>query len=76
MNFFEIGPYPLGGEHEGKWAMTITQLRRDAFGIEEQPFHGGPIFDTEEEALRYGVKWVAARGGRVRESVLERLGIG
>jgi hypothetical protein len=76
MEVYEIEPYRLAGEHEGKWAMTITRVRRDRDGIEEQPFCGGPTFDREQDALRYGVRWVAARGGRVRKSVLERVGVG
>lgn len=73
MDFFEIEPYRLAGEHAGKWAMTITLVRRDTLGIKEQPFYGAPIFDSERDALRYGVEWVASRGGRVRKMVLQRL---
>ncbi len=61
MNFFEIEPYRLSGEHEGQWAMTITQLRQDRLGIEAQAFYGGPVFHSELDALRYGVGWVASR---------------
>jgi hypothetical protein len=43
------------------------------FGTDEQLFHGGPIFDSEQDALRYGVKWVTSRGGRVQMTVLQRL---
>jgi hypothetical protein len=73
MDFFEIEPYRLAGEHEGKWAMTITLVRQDRLGIEEQPFYGAPIFDSERDALRYGVEWVASRGGGVRKTVLQRV---
>ncbi len=73
MNFFEIEPYPLGGEHAGKWAMTIIQVRQDQLGIETQPYYGGPMFESQEDALRYGIEWVAARGGQVRKSLLDRL---
>jgi hypothetical protein len=71
LDLFEIEPYRLAGERNGKWALTITRLNR--FGTDEQPFHGEPIFDSAQEALRYGVKWVSSRGGRVRRSVLQRL---
>ena len=57
---FEIEPHELAGEHEGKWALTLTRLSEFT---DEQAFHGGPIFDSEQDALRYGVKWVTSRGG-------------
>ncbi len=65
---FEIEPYQLAG---GKWALTLTRLSE--FGTDEQPFHGGPTFDSEQDALLYGVKWVASRGGRVRNTLLQRV---
>jgi hypothetical protein len=71
MNLFEIEPYQLGGAHEGKWALTITRL--SSFGTDEQPFLGGPAFDSELDALRYGVQWVGSRGGRVRKAVVQRI---
>jgi len=76
MEFFELEPYLLAGGRKGKWAMRITQIRQDSLGIEEQPFFGGPTFDSELDALRYGVQWVASRGGQVRKSVMERIQTG
>jgi len=35
MDFVEIEPYPLAGEHEGKWAMTLTVASRDKLCIED-----------------------------------------
>jgi hypothetical protein len=74
MDLYEIEPYPLSGEDDGKWATTITLFHQDKLGIEAQPFYGGPIFDSEHDALRYAVEWVTSRGGRVPKAVLERLG--
>jgi hypothetical protein len=73
MDFFEIEPYRLAGGHHGKWALTLTRVRVDEFGVDEQPFYGGPVFGSEKDALRYGVRWVTSRGGRVRETILRRL---
>ena len=68
MDLFEIEPYRLAGKHEGQWALTITRVNR--FGIDEQPFHGGPIFDNAQDALRYGDNWVASRRGQVRKGTI------
>ncbi|MGO8802539.1 hypothetical protein [Candidatus Binatus sp.] len=68
--FYEIQPYRLGGEHKDKWALTITRCMTDSSGMTEQPLYGGPIFDGELDALKYGVGWVARHHGRVRKSVL------
>jgi hypothetical protein len=73
MNCYEFEPYQLAGEPKGKWAITITRLNK--LGVDEQPFHGGSTFDTENDALRYAVKWVASRGGRVPKAVTDRLGL-
>jgi hypothetical protein len=71
MGLFEIEPHQLAGAHEGTWALTITRL--SSLGTDEHPFHGGPTFDSELAALRYGVRWVGSRGGRVRKTVVQRI---
>jgi hypothetical protein len=71
MGTYDLDAYRLAGVHAGKWALTITLVTRDASGHSELPFHGGPEFGSEVEALRYGVAWVAARGGMVRRSILQ-----
>jgi hypothetical protein len=71
MDMYELQPYRLAGEHVGKWALTIMRL--SSVGIDEQPFHGGPIFESKEDALRYGVSCVRSRGGAVRRTVLQRV---
>jgi hypothetical protein len=52
MGFFEIEPYRLAGEHDGKWAVRLTRVHVSEFGVDEQPLHGGPGFERasgEEE---------------------------
>ncbi len=73
MDFFEVEQYPLADQHLGKWALTLTRVRVGEFGVDELPFHGGPVFESEKDALRFGVEWVASRGGRVRKTVLQRV---
>ena len=70
MDCYEIEPRPLAGEHTGKWSLTITRLSN--CGTDEIPWYGGPIFDSERDALRYGVNWVESHGGLVRKAVLQR----
>jgi hypothetical protein len=67
MDRFEIEPYRLSGKHRGKWAVKITRISR--FGTDEQPFHGGPNFDSEQDALRYEASWALSRGGQIRRAV-------
>ena len=71
MDLYRPEAYRLAGEHKGKWGMTVTLLSK--FGIDEQPFHCQRFFDSEQDALRHGVKWVASRRGRVPKTVLSRV---
>lgn len=70
--YHEVEPYPLAW---GKWAVTLTRCASDGAEIDERAFYGGPIFDSEEAALRYGIAWVASRGGRVRKTLLRALSL-
>jgi len=70
MDAYELEPYSLAGAQQGKWALTITRWDRPISGFSHQPFYGGPEFKSRGEALRYGIAWVAARGGMVRKRVL------
>jgi hypothetical protein len=61
-----VQPYALAGEHRGKWKLTITRVFDGPF-IEEQRFHCTEIFDSQEEATKFGLEWVAWQGGQVRK---------
>jgi hypothetical protein len=63
MNLFEIEPYPLSGEHDGKWATTITLFHQDSLGIEAQPFYGGPILTANKMHCA-----MLSRGSRLEEA--------
>ena len=61
LDFFEIEPYRLAGERNGKWALAITRLNR--FGTDEQPFHGEPIFERRRHCAMVSNGSHRAEGG-------------
>jgi hypothetical protein len=59
MRMYDLNPYPLAS---GRWALTITQITHDRFGVSELPFYSLPEFESEAEALSYG-EFIATKGG-------------
>lgn len=57
---YQIEPYQLAGEHEGKWGLTVVRLTSDGTSIVEQPFICKLEFESEEAAREYGERWIAS----------------
>jgi hypothetical protein len=65
---YEVEPYPLAGEHKGRWAVRVNRYIIEESAIEEKPFISELDFENAQEALRHGKKFVATLAGIISKS--------
>jgi hypothetical protein len=69
MSYYDIEPYLT----DRGWKARVTRVRPDVSGLDTQIFFCDSLFAREVDALRCGYRFIAERGGRARNSDLERI---